>query len=626
MQQVGSISFEDGYHRIRFNAHGDQLVCTGWDPESHTVYRFDVGADGKTGTLTQTERDRHSLNSSVWSPSGNTLAWLRTNDQAQMTLKTVTVYGENAKATELEVEGRSTWSTLAALTDHSMCIQGDDLRLHRWDMQSRSVKKSAQKVNGPLVASPDGRFVLARRTIFSMETMEPIFTFPSLGGECWCVDWSRDGRYIAIGSRGGKAATWDLIAMDRRLRRLGLPTVRSGGAIQSDTSQLTASKSDDLWPQPLISQPAPFAACTPLEKLRERRKEPIQSLDFPAMVQQDVKQKSLMLDDDYFDVLKSLGERGKHSPNYLAEQLVSTAQRVERLTATQQSHVVRFWHEFLADPDDCYTETQRQTLLKNIIRSYEALEQPETMTKSLAVIAYLERGKHLKTSEPDSLAEATKCYATAYSLVHSLSEAGEFTKATFSSRWYWLLHAYASAEAGAGHRERAIELMREAMQFSRQSGYDPGVGFRREAEANLKRWSDLQKPRLPADVDWLKNWRFYSMKGAKGGGKIVEEELHLTTTVAGTEEYNVHATQPMIFFEEDAEYVCSFEARSPEPRSVTVEAALGQAPWAQIGLKAKFKTATEYQTYNFKFRTRGTAADCRHDDRTKLLMKYSQLG
>ncbi len=111
----------------------------------------------------------------------------------------------------------------------------------------------------------------------------------------------------------------------------------------------------------------------------------------------------------------------------------------------------------------------------------------------------------------------------------------------------------------------------------------------------------------------LDGWTFEQGNGAKLSAEVApgprpgERALLVTTLRPGKLSWNLQVHQVGLTLREGKIYTLAFQAKSDEPRTISVGVRLDQAPWTFVGLSVPVKLSTEWQKFSFSFVAANTA-------------------
>jgi len=106
-------------------------------------------------------------------------------------------------------------------------------------------------------------------------------------------------------------------------------------------------------------------------------------------------------------------------------------------------------------------------------------------------------------------------------------------------------------------------------------------------------------------LDDIEDWYFLLFYGGDGSAEISDNELHITTKAAGTEEYSVQIVQPNIPMEAGGEYKLTFDAYADEPRTMITTVSAPALNFIRYLPDIKLDLTTEKQSYEYTFHMMG---------------------
>ncbi len=130
----------------------------------------------------------------------------------------------------------------------------------------------------------------------------------------------------------------------------------------------------------------------------------------------------------------------------------------------------------------------------------------------------------------------------------------------------------------------------------------------READetGNFVHNSDFsQAEDLNDDVDW----KFLQLNDGVGSAEIKDNEIIISTTNAGTEEYSIQLVQPEMPMEKGAKYRLSFEARADEDRKMITAVTAPTVDWIRYFPDTPVDLTADWQTYEFVFEMKEESDD-----------------
>lgn len=102
---------------------------------------------------------------------------------------------------------------------------------------------------------------------------------------------------------------------------------------------------------------------------------------------------------------------------------------------------------------------------------------------------------------------------------------------------------------------------------------------------------------LTDDVDW----KFLLFNGGEGEAKIENNEMIISSTNCGTEEYSVQLVHPDLPMRKGHKYKITFDIRADEDRKCIVCVSAPNAGWIRYFPDTSIKLTTEWQTFEFEF-------------------------
>ena len=101
------------------------------------------------------------------------------------------------------------------------------------------------------------------------------------------------------------------------------------------------------------------------------------------------------------------------------------------------------------------------------------------------------------------------------------------------------------------------------------------------------------------DLSDDENWKFLLFNGGEGEAKIGDNEIIISSTNEGTEEYSVQLVQPQMPMEEGCSYEFSFEAYADEPRTIKPAITAPDVDWIRYFQDTPVDLTTDWQTFTF---------------------------
>ena len=95
------------------------------------------------------------------------------------------------------------------------------------------------------------------------------------------------------------------------------------------------------------------------------------------------------------------------------------------------------------------------------------------------------------------------------------------------------------------------------------------------------------------------NWKFLLFNGGEGEAQIGDNEIIITSTNEGTEEYSVQLVQPNMPMEEGCSYEFSFEAYADEPRTIKPAITAPNVGWIRYFQDTPVDLTPDWQTFTF---------------------------
>lgn len=103
-------------------------------------------------------------------------------------------------------------------------------------------------------------------------------------------------------------------------------------------------------------------------------------------------------------------------------------------------------------------------------------------------------------------------------------------------------------------------------------------------------------------LDDEENWFFLLFSDGKGEAKIEDDEIIITSSAAGSEDYSVQLVQPDLPMYMGHTYKLTFEACADEDRTMITCVSAPNAGWVRYLADTKVELTTEYQTYEYEFK------------------------
>ncbi len=117
-----------------------------------------------------------------------------------------------------------------------------------------------------------------------------------------------------------------------------------------------------------------------------------------------------------------------------------------------------------------------------------------------------------------------------------------------------------------------------------------------DESGNFVHNSDFSESESLGDDD---DWKFLLFNGGEGEATIGDNEIIITSTNAGTEEYSVQLVQPQIPMEQGCSYEFSFEAYAEEPRTIKPAITAPNVNWIRYFPDTPVDLTTDWQTFTF---------------------------
>ncbi|MBR1931897.1 MAG: family 16 glycosylhydrolase [Lachnospiraceae bacterium] len=103
------------------------------------------------------------------------------------------------------------------------------------------------------------------------------------------------------------------------------------------------------------------------------------------------------------------------------------------------------------------------------------------------------------------------------------------------------------------------------------------------------------------DLDDLVDWNFLLFEGGSGSASIENNELIISSTAAGNQEYSVQLVQRDIPMEQGGIYQVTFEALAEEAREMKVAVTAPEKSWIRYLQDTSLTMTPEWQAYTFTF-------------------------
>ena len=97
------------------------------------------------------------------------------------------------------------------------------------------------------------------------------------------------------------------------------------------------------------------------------------------------------------------------------------------------------------------------------------------------------------------------------------------------------------------------------------------------------------------------DWKFMAQNGGEGNAEIKNNEIVISTTNAGSEEYSIQLVQPDIPILKGSEYRVTFDACADEERTMKVAVTAPNAGWIRYLEDTELTLTKEKQSYAFDF-------------------------
>ena len=95
------------------------------------------------------------------------------------------------------------------------------------------------------------------------------------------------------------------------------------------------------------------------------------------------------------------------------------------------------------------------------------------------------------------------------------------------------------------------------------------------------------------------NWKFLLFNGGEGKAEIGDNEIIITSTNEGSEEYSVQLVQPQMPMEQGCSYQFSFEAYADEPRTIKPAITAPDVDWIRYLQDTPVDLTGDWQTFTF---------------------------
>ncbi len=103
------------------------------------------------------------------------------------------------------------------------------------------------------------------------------------------------------------------------------------------------------------------------------------------------------------------------------------------------------------------------------------------------------------------------------------------------------------------------------------------------------------------DLTDNENWKFLLFNGGEGEAEIKDNEIVITSTNAGTEDYSVQLVQPDMPLHKGMKYRLSFDAYAEEDRTIITAVTAPEVDWIRYFPDTKVELNGEMQTFTFEF-------------------------
>lgn len=97
------------------------------------------------------------------------------------------------------------------------------------------------------------------------------------------------------------------------------------------------------------------------------------------------------------------------------------------------------------------------------------------------------------------------------------------------------------------------------------------------------------------------DWKFLLLNGGEGNAEIKDDEIVISSTNAGSEEYSVQLVQPDMPLHKGEKYRLSFDAYADEGRTMITAVTAPEVDWIRYFPDTKVELTGEWQTYSFEF-------------------------
>ena len=103
------------------------------------------------------------------------------------------------------------------------------------------------------------------------------------------------------------------------------------------------------------------------------------------------------------------------------------------------------------------------------------------------------------------------------------------------------------------------------------------------------------------DLTDNENWKFMLFNGGEGEAEIKDNEIVITSTNAGTEDYSVQLVQPDMPLHKGMKYRLSFDAYAEEDRTIITAVTAPEVDWIRYFPDTKVELSGDMQTFTFEF-------------------------
>ncbi len=111
-----------------------------------------------------------------------------------------------------------------------------------------------------------------------------------------------------------------------------------------------------------------------------------------------------------------------------------------------------------------------------------------------------------------------------------------------------------------------------------------------------------EKKNLLKPTNKLTSWRFEQVDGGKGEIRESSEAIVFKVNEVDSIEWHVQAVQTDLDLQEGKEYEIKFQAKSPERRSISINAMIDKEDWHGIGLQEELYLTKEFSDFDFRFK------------------------